>query len=152
MDDLKKRHVIVVNQCCICKKNGGSMDHCEIASTLWSSIFSCVGLAQAMLRQVVDLFASQRGHFGKPQNSVVGKMVPSCLISCLCKERNDQIGVHEWTMVELEAFFFQTLYHQEIAFDFNISSFFVFCFSSLMLIKCISCILSVYLGWAFELS
>jgi hypothetical protein len=35
LDNLKKRHVIVINRCCMCKKNGESVDHlllhCEVA-------------------------------------------------------------------------------------------------------------------------
>jgi hypothetical protein len=54
MDDLRKLHVIVVNWCCMYKKSGDSVDrlllHCEIASSLWNSIFSRVGLAWVMPR------------------------------------------------------------------------------------------------------
>jgi hypothetical protein len=38
MDNLKKEHVIVVDKCCICKRNGESIDylllHCEIVCAL----------------------------------------------------------------------------------------------------------------------
>ena len=38
MDNLRKRHVIVVNVCCMCKKNGEFVGHlflhCEVARTL----------------------------------------------------------------------------------------------------------------------
>jgi hypothetical protein len=59
MDNLRKRLVIVVDQCCMCTKNEFVdllLLHCEIASALWSAIFSHVGLAWVMPR-VVDLFA-----------------------------------------------------------------------------------------------
>jgi hypothetical protein len=51
LDNLKKRHVIIVDRCCLCKRNGESVDHlllhCDVASTLWSALFSalvCLGL------------------------------------------------------------------------------------------------------------
>jgi hypothetical protein len=59
MDDLRKRHVVVVYWCYMCNKNEFVylLLYCEIASALWSAIFSHVGLAWVMQRRVVDLFA-----------------------------------------------------------------------------------------------
>jgi hypothetical protein len=60
MDNLKKRHVIVVDRCYMCKRNGEFVDHlvfhCEVAC---ASFFfpSPFGLSWVMSRQVVDLFA-----------------------------------------------------------------------------------------------
>jgi hypothetical protein len=38
MENLKKQHVIVVDRCCMCQKNGESVDHllihCEVASVI----------------------------------------------------------------------------------------------------------------------
>jgi hypothetical protein len=38
MDNLKKSHVAIVDRCCLCKRNGESVDylllHCDVASTL----------------------------------------------------------------------------------------------------------------------
>jgi hypothetical protein len=38
MDNLQKQHVIVVDRCCMCKKNRESVDHlllhCEVASAI----------------------------------------------------------------------------------------------------------------------
>jgi hypothetical protein len=46
IDNLRKRHVIVVDQCCMRKRSEESVDHlllhCEIASTLRSTIFNHV--------------------------------------------------------------------------------------------------------------
>lgn len=53
MDNLKKRHVIVVDQCCMCKKSRETVDlllYCEITYTLWSAIFNRLGLAWVMPR------------------------------------------------------------------------------------------------------
>jgi hypothetical protein len=75
IDNLRKRHVIVVDWCFMYKKCGESVDHiflhCEIASATWSAILSHVGLSQVMPRRVVDLFACWRGLSGSPQSEVV---------------------------------------------------------------------------------
>jgi hypothetical protein len=38
VDNLRKRHVIIVDRCCLCKRNGESMDHillhCDMAFAL----------------------------------------------------------------------------------------------------------------------
>jgi hypothetical protein len=61
MDNLRKWHVIVVDWCCMCKKNEESVDHlllhCKIVSALWNTIFSSVELAWIVPSRVVDLFA-----------------------------------------------------------------------------------------------
>jgi hypothetical protein len=48
MDNLRKQHVIVVDRCCMCKRNGESVDHfllkCKVAGTLWDVFFSRFGL------------------------------------------------------------------------------------------------------------
>lgn len=36
--------------------------HCEMASALWNTIFSLVGLAWVMLNRVVDFFACWKGN------------------------------------------------------------------------------------------
>jgi hypothetical protein len=58
---LRKRHVIVVEWCCMCNKMEESVDHlllhCEIASALWNYMFSSIELAWVMHSRVVDLFA-----------------------------------------------------------------------------------------------
>lgn len=57
--NLMKRHVIVINRCCLCKKTEKSMDHllldCDVASALWTTIFSHFGMSWVMPRQVINL-------------------------------------------------------------------------------------------------
>jgi hypothetical protein len=57
MDNLRKRHVIMVDWCCRCKRSGETIDdlllHCEIARALWNTIFSRIGLACIIPRRVV---------------------------------------------------------------------------------------------------
>lgn len=61
LNNLKKRRVIVIDRCCMCKMNGESVDHlilhCKVARALWNAIFSRFSLSWVMHLQVVDLFA-----------------------------------------------------------------------------------------------
>jgi hypothetical protein len=59
LDNLRKRHVIMINRCYMCKRTGESVDHlllhCDVASSLWSSLFSRFGMSWVMPRRVIDL-------------------------------------------------------------------------------------------------
>lgn len=61
LDNLRKKRVIVIDRCCMCKMNGESVDHlllhCELARALWNAIFSRFSLSWVMPLRVVDLFA-----------------------------------------------------------------------------------------------
>jgi len=61
MDNLRKMHVILVDRCCMCKRNGESVDHlllhCDVAYALRSALFTRFGLSWVMSRRVFDLFA-----------------------------------------------------------------------------------------------
>jgi hypothetical protein len=71
MDNLRKRHVIVIDWCYTCKKNREIVDHpllyCEIACALWNTIFNNVGLVWVMPSWVVDLYGCWRAQGGRPQ-------------------------------------------------------------------------------------
>ena len=115
----------------MCEKSRESVDHlllyCEMASALWNTIFSLVGLAWVMSSGVVDLFACWKGQFGRLWNVVMQKMILSCLMQCLWRERNYwSFEVCQQTMEELKDFSFKTLYHWTIAFSLYISFLFFF--------------------------
>jgi hypothetical protein len=82
----------VVDKCCICKRNEKSVDHllhCEVVCTLWNAILSRFGLSWVIPFWVIDLFAYwwTGGH---SRSVVVRKIVSSCLLWCLGKERNNR--------------------------------------------------------------
>jgi hypothetical protein len=91
MDNLRKWQVIVIDRCCMCKRNGESVDYllnCEVSCALWSAIFSRFGLSWVMPLWVVDLFGCWWTG-GRSWSAVVWKMVHSCLLWCLWREQND---------------------------------------------------------------
>jgi hypothetical protein len=110
LDNLKKRQLIMINRCCMCKSNGETVDHlflcCEVTRALWYAIFSRFGLYWVMPNRVADLFACwwTGGH---SQSATVWKMVPLCLLWCLWRERNARCFEDlERSLEELKSFFF----------------------------------------------
>jgi hypothetical protein len=92
IDNLRKRHVIVVDRCCMCKRNEESVDHlllhCDVAYSIWIAFFSRFGLFWVMPRHVVNLYACW-WTTESMQSADVWKMVPTSLLWYLCRERND---------------------------------------------------------------
>jgi hypothetical protein len=133
LDNLRKKRVIVIDRCCMCKMNGESVDHlllhCEVARALWNAIFSRFSLSWVMPLRVVDLFACWWTG-GRSRSAVVWKMVLCCLMWCLWRERNDrQFEDKERTTEDLISFFFHSLYSWSAAFlaplSFNFNDFLV---------------------------
>jgi hypothetical protein len=120
LDNLRKKHVIVIDRCCMCKTNGESVDHlllhCEVARALWNAFFSRFSLSWVMPLRVVDLFACWWTG-GRSQSAAAWKMVPCCILWCLWRERNDrQFEDKERSIEELISFFFHSLYSWVAAF------------------------------------
>jgi hypothetical protein len=135
MDNLRKWHILVVDWCCMCKSME-STDHFFYIVRLLAPyrVLSSIVLGYLGL-VLVDLFTCWRGLFGSPQSVVVWKMVPSCLLCCLWKERNDRsFEDRERIVVELKFFLFNTLYLWIAAFVypnlFSFHDFIVFFFFS----------------------
>lgn len=53
LENLRKRHVIVVDWCCICKRSGKTIDqlllHCEVTRELWVLILHLFGVMVKLL-------------------------------------------------------------------------------------------------------
>jgi hypothetical protein len=62
LNNSRKRNVIVMELCCMCKKCGESSGffllHCEVATELWSAFLQLFGVDWVMLRRVSDLLGS----------------------------------------------------------------------------------------------
>jgi hypothetical protein len=151
LDNLRRRHVIVMDRCCMCKRSGESVDHlllhCDVASAIWSAFFSRFGLSWVMPRRVVDLFDCWWSS-GRPRSAAVWKMVPTCLFWCLWREMNDRnFEDRERSLEEILSLFFETLYLWTAAFVSPLSlSFSDFLVRFAPLVRCSFCILPVYLG------
>jgi hypothetical protein len=80
-----------VNRCCLCKRDGETVDHllvhCDVASTLWIHVFTRFGMSWVMPRRVINLFAAW-WKSGRPRSATVWKMVPICIFWCVWKEIN----------------------------------------------------------------
>jgi hypothetical protein len=91
LDNLRKRNLVLVNRCGMCKKEEESIDylllHCESAQFLWNAFFSRFGLAWVMPRGVMDLLHCWWSR-GCPRSAIVWKMVLLCIMWCLLFERN----------------------------------------------------------------
>jgi hypothetical protein len=120
LDNLRKRHVIMIDRCCLCKINRESVDHlrlhCKVACALWNAIFNRFSLSWVMLLRVVDLFACwwTGGH---SRSAVEWKMVPSCLFWCLWRDGMIETSrKKKMTIEELRTFFFYSLFSWTAAF------------------------------------
>ena len=114
IDNLRKKKVLILEWCYMCKSNGESVDHlllhCPIVYELWSMVFTLFGIHWAMPKTVVELLACWQGNFGHHCNGVIWMAVPHCLMWCIWRERNNRcFEDYERTIVGLKLFFFKTL-------------------------------------------
>jgi hypothetical protein len=114
-DNLRKRRVVLVDWCCLCKKDGESSDHlllhCSMAKQLWDSILNLFGLNWVMPRTVREMTACWSGALGKHRLAVIWRMIPHCLTWCLWRERNLRTfeGL-EMNFPDLKLLFFRILF------------------------------------------
>jgi hypothetical protein len=125
LDNLRKRHVIVIDRWYMCKKAGESVDHlllhCNVASTLWTSVFSCFRLSWVMLRRVIDLFTCWWSS-GRPMSVAVWKMTPICVFWCPWRERNNRSFEDlKMSLEEILSSFYHTLYIWTTAYVYPLS-------------------------------
>ncbi len=93
-ENLRKRRLVVIDWCCMCKRDGESVAHlllqCPIASDLWGLVFSMFGVDWVMPRDVMELlFCWPRFPQRVPGN--IWNIIPHCLMWILWRERNARI-------------------------------------------------------------
>jgi hypothetical protein len=91
-DNLRKMSIVVVEWCCMCKKNGESVDHlllhCEVAARLWNYVFTLFGVEWVMPRSFLDVLACWNWMGGRDISKAIWRMVPLCVTWCIWRERN----------------------------------------------------------------
>lgn len=74
VNNLIRRHIIIVDWCCICKNSEETVDHlllhCDGAKELWSFALMLFGKHWVMSKTVVECLWSWRGLLGKHKNGV----------------------------------------------------------------------------------
>jgi hypothetical protein len=128
LDNLRKRHIIIVDRCCLCKRDGESVDHIflhyDVASALWN-IFSRFGISWAMPRSVLDLVACW-WKSGRSRSATTWKMVPICIFWFTWRERNLRCFENlESSLEEVLELFLHMLYLWLMAFLYHLSISFV---------------------------
>jgi len=93
-----KRHIIIVDKCCFCKRDGEYVDHlllhCDMTYALWTNIFNCFGMSWVMPRRV-----------------------SICIFWCVWKEKNLRCFEDLKSSIEdILALFFHTLYLWTVVF------------------------------------
>ena len=114
MENLRKRRVIILDWCCMCKSSGESVYHlflhCPLACELRTMVLVMFGKTWVMPRDVVDLLCCWKGIRGNSEAGKIWKMVPHCLMWCLWQERNDRtFNAKERTIPALKFHFLHTL-------------------------------------------
>ena len=90
-DNLRKRRIILVDWCCLCKNAGESSDHlflhCSMAKQLWDSILTLFGMHWVMPRTTQDLIACSSGALGKNRQAVIWRTIPHCIMWCIWRDK-----------------------------------------------------------------
>jgi exonuclease III len=109
-DNLKKKGIVMVGWCCMCRNADETVDHlmlhCQFARQLWTFIFKSVGISWVLPSQVSELLFGWWNWFGK-RSSGVWNLIPSCLMWTIWRERNNRIFEDQENSVAkiIEAFF-----------------------------------------------
>ena len=92
IDNLRKRQLVIMDWCCMCKEAGESIDHlflhCHTARELWALAFSMFGVTWVLPRHVVDLMACWNGCTRRCKSATIWGMIPHCLMWVIWRERN----------------------------------------------------------------
>jgi len=83
-DNLRRRGIVVVEWCVMCKKHGESVDHlflhCDVARVVWSYFYSLFGVEWVMPSSVLDLLSGCGTLLGRGFAIRIWKQVPLCVL------------------------------------------------------------------------
>jgi hypothetical protein len=114
IDNLRKRQLVIMDWCCMCKEAGESSDHLFLhfhtARELWELVFSMFGVWWVMPRHVVGLLACWTGRNHRCRSATIWGLIPQCLMWVIWRERNARSFEDlEKTIQELKQFFLSML-------------------------------------------
>ena len=93
-DNLRRRKVIIIDWCCMCKNSGESPSHlllhCPVAREIWNFIFSLFGLKWVMPKEVRGLLACWWIGRGNLKIKELWNSIPRCVFWCIWRERNSR--------------------------------------------------------------
>jgi hypothetical protein len=92
VDNLRRKGVIVVGWCSMCKHSGKSVNHlflhCDVAQVLWSMVFSTFVVTWVMPEGVLELLACWRRQQGNISAKEVWRIVSLCVMWIIWREQN----------------------------------------------------------------
>uniref|UniRef100_A0A2N9IJT9 Protein-lysine N-methyltransferase FSB_LOCUS52282 n=1 Tax=Fagus sylvatica TaxID=28930 RepID=A0A2N9IJT9_FAGSY len=106
IDNLRRRGMVLVNRCCMCKAAAESDDHlflhCPLAKDLWDTALSLFGVPWVMPRQVRGLFDCWTRGLIRHQYSLIWKALPHCL---MCSDKEEvEAEEAEQSMLGLQSY------------------------------------------------
>uniref|UniRef100_A0A2N9EX59 Reverse transcriptase domain-containing protein n=1 Tax=Fagus sylvatica TaxID=28930 RepID=A0A2N9EX59_FAGSY len=113
-NNLRRRRVIVLDYCWLCKSNGESISHlllhCSYATEIWNFFVNIFGISWVMPFGIVDLLSCWGGGCRNTRIRKVWDMVPLCIFWCIWWERNTRCfeGM-ERNVLELKGLVLRTL-------------------------------------------
>uniref|UniRef100_A0A2N9IWR4 CHD3-type chromatin-remodeling factor PICKLE n=1 Tax=Fagus sylvatica TaxID=28930 RepID=A0A2N9IWR4_FAGSY len=113
-DNLRRRHIIVIDWCCMCKENDKSISHlllpCSAAREIWNFIFSIFAIEWVMPKGVVDLLSCWGSGCRRAMIRQTWDLIPHCIFWCIWRERNTRTfeGV-ERNLLEIKGTVLRTL-------------------------------------------
>ena len=84
LDNLRKKNIIVMEWCCICKCSGESIDHlllhCEVPMELWNMVFQLFGVTWVMPSWMKECLGSWRRQRGNCTVLQIWRMTHLCVM------------------------------------------------------------------------
>jgi hypothetical protein len=94
-DNLRRRRIVVVEWCVMCKKHGESVDHillhCDVARVVWSYFYSLFGVEWVMPSSVLNLMSGWGTLLGRGSAIRSWKQVHLYVLWGLWCERNSRL-------------------------------------------------------------
>jgi hypothetical protein len=121
LDNLRKKNIIMMKWCCLCKKSGESIDylfiHCEVALEMWNVFFQLFDVVWVMPRRVSELLGCWRGQLGNREVLHLWRLVSLCLMWSLAQRNARSFDDREIGLLELKRVMLQTLYIWRVAWN-----------------------------------